>query len=230
MKILALEFSSPQRSVAVVSASSLGRTSAPLFPGAFPSTLEIIDTAPRVTNAFSMIERALHEAQLEREQIDCIAVGLGPGSYTGIRAAIAVAQGWQLVRPTKLLGISTADCLAAQSHANALTGRIAVIIDAQRGEFYIAGYELDTAGWRETNPLKLAALNEVRQHEQTHELLVGPEVQRWFPAGRTVLPRATTLGQLALSRSDFVSGERLEPIYLRQTAFVKAPPSRILPT
>jgi len=36
---------------------------------------------------------ALKQAGLEREAIDCIAVGLGPGSYTGIRSAIALAQG-----------------------------------------------------------------------------------------------------------------------------------------
>ena len=52
-----------------------------------------------------MIESALAEAKIEREQIEVIAVGLGPGSYTGIRAAISVAQGWQLARGVKLLGV-----------------------------------------------------------------------------------------------------------------------------
>ncbi len=44
-----------------------------------------------------------------------------------------------------------------------------------------------------------------------------------------VFPRAATLGQLAAGRADFVSGEKLEPIYLRETKFVKAPPPRVLP-
>ena len=43
-----------------------------------------------------MIEEALREAGLEREQIEVLAVGLGPGSYTGIRVALSLAQGWQL--------------------------------------------------------------------------------------------------------------------------------------
>jgi hypothetical protein len=54
-------------------------------------------------------------------------------------------------------------------------------------------------------------------------------VTNWFPEGRLVFPRATMLGQLASGRSDFVAGEKLEPIYLRETKFVKAPPPRKLP-
>jgi len=60
------------------------------------------------TRALGMIESVLREAGLEREQIDVIAVGLGPGSYTGIRTALSIAQGWQLARGVKLLGISSA--------------------------------------------------------------------------------------------------------------------------
>jgi len=40
---------------------------------------------------------------------------------------------------------------------------------------------------------------------------------------------AATLAQLASGRTNFVAGERLEPIYLRETKFVKAPPPRVLP-
>ena len=81
MTILALEFSSPQRSVAVL------RTD-----GAAVAA-EAIETGGRGTNAFGMIEQVLAEAKIEREQIDVMAVGLGPGSYTGIRAAISHGAG-----------------------------------------------------------------------------------------------------------------------------------------
>jgi len=40
---------------------------------------------------------------------------------------------------------------------------------------------------------------------------------------------AAALARLALKRSDFVGGEKLEPIYLRETKFVKAPPPKIIP-
>ena len=60
------------------------------------------------------------------------------------------------------------------------------------------------------------------------EVLIGPEVSKWFPSGKIVFPRAAILGQMALVRNDFISGEKLEPIYLRETKFVKAPPPRII--
>ena len=70
-------------------------------------------TEGRPTPALALIDHALREARLEREQIDRVAVGLGPGSYAGIRIAIALAQGWQLARKVSLLGISSADCIVA---------------------------------------------------------------------------------------------------------------------
>src|SRR6266702_9006838 len=100
MKILALEFSSPQRSVAVVREGE--------FHEAMSGAME----------PFTMIDQALRDAKLEREQIECIVVGLGPGSYTGIRSEISIVQGWQLARPITLLGISSVECIAAQAQAD----------------------------------------------------------------------------------------------------------------
>ena len=207
MKILALEFSSPQRSVAVVQ------------PGAFYEALGS-------NEPFAMIEEALRDARLEREQIDCIAIGLGPGSYTGIRSAISIAQGWQLARPIKLLGVSSAEAIAVQAQEEGVTGRVNVSVDAQRGEFYIAGYDLTADGAREVEPLRIVSAAEVTQRANAGETLIGPEVTKWFAMGKTIFPRAAILGKLALTRTDFISGEKMEPIYLRETKFVKAPPPR----
>jgi tRNA threonylcarbamoyl adenosine modification protein YeaZ len=221
MKILALEFSSPQRSAAVTQE----RTDAgPLALG------EAIETGARSTNALGLVEEALRQAQIERGQIECLAIGLGPGSYNGIRLAIALAQGWQLARPVKLLGISTAECLAAQAQAEGIFGRVQVVIDAQRGEFYLAGYELSAEARREVEPLRLASLPDVQARQQAGGILIGPEVTKWFPGSRVLYPRAATLGRLARGRTDFVPGDEMKPIYLRETQFVKAPPPRILPT
>jgi tRNA threonylcarbamoyl adenosine modification protein YeaZ len=234
MNILALEFSSPQRSVAVlsetragVSPGSTGPSSAVLPP---PASAEAVEIGSRTMAPLAMIETVLREAQLEREQVECLAVGLGPGSYTGIRAAIALAQGWQLARPVKLLGVSSANSIAAQALDDRLTGPVTVVIDAQRNEVYLAGYELSPAGWRQVQPLRLTTLTEARVCEQEGQLLVGPEVTNWFSAGRIVFPRAAALARMVSGRSDFLTGDKLEPIYLRETRFVKAPPPRLFPS
>ena len=213
MTLLALDFSSPQRSVAVVRRSS---------PAAAPPLLdEVVETGAVSTRAFQMIETALRHAGLEREQIESLAIGLGPGSYTGIRAAIAIAQGWQLARGVNLVGVSSADAIAAEAQADGLRGSVAVVLDAQRDEFYLAEYELAPENWRPLTPLRLVTREAVQAAAKANKHLIGPEVTRWFSGGRLVFPRAAVIGRLALGRTDFVSGEKLVPIYLRETTFVK---------
>ena len=210
MMILAVEFSSAQRSVAVLQSSASAMT-----------VSEIVETGSPV-GAFQMSERALEGCSLEREQVELIAVGLGPGSYTGIRAALALAQGWHLATGIRVAGLSSVECLAALAHAENLRGSVAVVIDAQRNEFYLANYQLEDSGYREKKPLRLALADEVRNCEASGEVLLGPEIKRWFPGGRVLFPSAATVARLAVAHQPSVSPERLQPIYLRETQFVKA--------
>jgi tRNA threonylcarbamoyladenosine biosynthesis protein TsaB len=215
MTILVLEFSSPQRSVAV----------ARIQAGKAQAAAEVVETGGRGTNALGMIENVLARAKIEREEIDAIAIGLGPGSYTGIRSAIAIAQGWQLALGTKLAGISSVDCLAAQAQSENIFGRVNVVIDAQRSEFYAATYEIFEAERKEIRPLKILTAAELQSRADSREILVGPEVTRRFPNGKDFFPRAAMLANLASGKNNFVPGEKLEPIYLRETSFVKTSPS-----
>ena len=225
MTILAFEFSSARRSVALARDGSVLAEAAEA--GGY-----------RVTNAFGLTEKVLADAKISRAEIAVIAVGLGPGSYTGIRAAIAVAQGWQLAfaepeqdicgqtaataqrrlaRAVKLLGVSSADCLAAQAQAEKIFGRVNVVIDAQRGEFYLAGWEISASERREISPLTIVSAAEIEARKAGGEICVGPEMEK------NLFPSAAMVARLAAGRTDFVPGEKLEPVYLRETAFVKAP-------
>ena len=215
MKILTLEFSSAHRSVAVVVEGRVrGHTQ---------------ETGTRENHALSLIAAALDAAGLECEKVDCLAVGLGPGSYNGIRSAIALAQGWQLALGTKILGISSAESLAAQARIDKIHGQVNIVIDAQRNEFYLARYEVNASSYREVTPLRLAGREEVLALVRAGETVLGPELTIEWPGARQIFPDAAMLGQLASQRTDFVPGERLEPIYLRETRFVKAPPPRVIP-
>ena len=207
MMILALEFSSARRSVALARAADV------LAEAVEP-------TAGRGTNAFGLIAKVLADAGRCREEIEVVAVGLGPGSYTGIRAAIAVAQGWQLARGTQLLGVSSAESLAAQAQAEQLLGRVNLAIDAQRNEFYLATWEISATERRETAPLEIVPAAEIEERQAAGELCAGPEL------ARRLYPSAAAVARLAAGRTDFVPGEKLAPIYLRATSFVKAPPVR----
>jgi len=209
MTILALEFSSDRRSVA------LARDGIVLSEA-------VEQTGGRVTKAFDLIEKVLAEGKVSREAVEVIAVGLGPGSYTGIRAAIAVAQGWQLAREVKLLGVGSMEALAAQAQAEEIFGRVNVVVDAQRGEFYLGEWEISADTRVETSPLRIVTRTELAAHSKSGETCIGPTAQ-------TVRhPAAAMVARMAVAREDFVPGERLQPIYLRETAFVKAAATRQL--
>jgi tRNA threonylcarbamoyladenosine biosynthesis protein TsaB len=215
MKILALEFSSAQRSVAVTCGAGHVR--------------EVIETSKGHTmQPFAMIETALEQANIERHEIERIVVGLGPGSYTGIRAGIALAQGWQLARTVELIGISSVEAIKVQAHADGLRGTVTVIVDAQRGEFYLATWELSDTGCSSLEPLHIVSADAAKSRAEAGECIIGPEVTRWFPAGKIVFPRAATLAKLALDETAAASSSLLEPIYLRETTFVKAPAPRVV--
>ena len=216
MKILALEFSSERRSVAIVDGDAtdsrlLGRAE---------------EIGGRNVQAIALIENVLVQARCEIETIDCIAVATGPGSYTGIRAAIALAQGWQLGRKTKLLGISSVECIAQQALADGVTGPVHIVIDAQRNEFYLASFEITSGRLQNTEPLRIASFDEVQQHLKKNEPVIGPGIEKQIPSSKDYFADAAMLGRIALADTNFAAGEKLEPIYLREVSFVKTPPRR----
>jgi tRNA threonylcarbamoyl adenosine modification protein YeaZ len=216
MKILALEFSCPRRSVA-------------LLDDAAASPVLAVAAESEGRGNLGLIERALGAGNCKREEIVALAIGLGPGSYTGIRGAIALAQGWQLGRDVKTLGISTVECLAAQAQKAGARGDVNIVIDAQRNEFYLARYHLNESCWSEVEALRLAAFSEIEALLAEGKTLIGPGLSEWFSGATDLNPDAATLGLLARGRRDFIPGEKLEPIYLRETGFKKAPVPRIIP-
>ena len=216
MKTLALEFSSSRRSVAV------------LVDGIVRG--EAQEAGGRHTRAFALMDVALRAAKMEREEIELIAVGLGPGSYAGIRSAIAIAQGWQAACGVKLAGVNSVEAMASQAHAEGRRGRIHIFIDAQRGEFYFGAYELMEEGPRLIEPLRIITPEEAKLLAQGGSAIVWPELRGAFPDATILEPDAAMVGRLALRCGEYVDGAQMEPVYLRPVQFVKAPPPRNIPS
>lgn len=217
MKILALEFSSSQRSVAIVEAIDAGSS----------VLSSIAETGGRSTRAFALIEKALSDAKCQREQIDCIAVGIGPGSYTGIRAAIATAQGWQLAKEVKTIGINSIEAVAIQSQSKGIHGRVNVIVDAQRNEFYVSAYDISSTKVFCVENLHITSRADIDKRLAAGQTMVGPDIEG-LERVTAVFPDAVDIARQSLVYKTYVSAEKLEPIYLRETTFVKAPPLRII--
>lgn len=215
MKILALEFSSERRSVALaVDGRVVGCAR---------------EATPRASGPIALVQAAAAEAGIQRDAIECLAVGLGPGSYTGIRVAIALAQGWQLARGVRILGIHSTETLAEQARRLGWFGNVALAIDAQRNEYSLARYHIAADGAQSSAPHRLARLDEILRLASAGDIVISPEPIPGAANARRLDPDAAVLAELAHSRTDYRDGSELEPVYLRETGFVKAPPPRKIP-
>ena len=213
MKTLAIEFSTHWRSIAAAEGTEVR------------ATTEVSET--RETPALGMVQRVLDGAGWERGAVERLVIGLGPGSYTGIRGALSLAQGWKLARPVELVGISSAAVLAEEARRSGWLGEVNIAIDAQRGEYYLAVYRVQAGGWEETEPLRIVSGEVIREKIATGHTVAGPGLAERFPGARQLVPSATSLALLA--EKPAVHQATFEPIYLREVAFVKAPLPRVIP-
>ncbi|HTD66208.1 MAG TPA: tRNA (adenosine(37)-N6)-threonylcarbamoyltransferase complex dimerization subunit type 1 TsaB [Candidatus Limnocylindria bacterium] len=227
MKILALEFSPHERSIAVLDDSIvLGFA---------------IDLTSKGTRAFELINCVLTKAQMKPGDVECIAVGLGPGSYGGIRTAISIAQGWQLAHGVKLIGISSADVIARRLFSadgmqllrrqTPFCGVANIVFDAQRNESYAIRYRIGLEEQPSLGPPGVLTAAEEARRREGGEIFVKADTGPWrLGEEPTLLSDARMAGMIAVSRTNFVSGWELEPIYLRLAEFVKAPAPKFLAT
>lgn len=158
------------------------------------------------------VERLLGEAGLALDALDAVAFGRGPGAFTGVRIAIAAAQGLAFAAGIPVIPVSTLACLA-QTAVNAHGPRpVLAAIDARMGEIY--------AGWfRVEDGLVVPAADEWLG---SADALPGREGGPWFRAGtgtdNPMLPEAAAM--LALAGRAFAAGEAsapdtVQPVYLR---------------
>ena len=80
---------------------------------------------------------------LDLDGVTRIVVGTGPGSFAGIRSALAFAQGYALGRPCEVMGLPSACALAAQAFAGTppASAKLAVIGDARQGKLWVALFD-----------------------------------------------------------------------------------------
>jgi tRNA threonylcarbamoyladenosine biosynthesis protein TsaB len=158
------------------------------------------------------------------DRLDAVAFGSGPGSFTGLRIACALAQGLALPRALPVLGVSTLEALAEESGAR----RVAACIDARMREVYYAALELEEndgqgARWRQVIPAQCLAPQAVPRPTGEGWVGCGSGFEAYGDLGfvRT-LPRVhpTAAAVAALAAPRFAAGEGVDaalaaPVYLR---------------
>ncbi|MBY4836819.1 tRNA (adenosine(37)-N6)-threonylcarbamoyltransferase complex dimerization subunit type 1 TsaB [Pantoea sp. DY-5] len=203
------------------------------------------EIAPRdhTQRILPLVQELLQAQQLELTALDVLAFGRGPGSFTGVRIGIGIAQGLALGANLPMIGVSSLATMA--QGAWRLTGatRVLAAIDARMGELYWAEYQRDENGeWQgvETEAVikpdvaqqRIAALGgewtAVGTGWQAYpHLLTSPGAQ--LIASEVLLPAAEDMLPLALSawqRDEAVAVENAEPVYLRNEVAWKKLPGR----
>lgn len=171
----------------------------------------------------------LAEAGLARSALDAIAVGRGPGAFTGVRLGISIAQGIALALGRPLLPVSTLAVLAMDGLRDD-GDRVLAAIDARMGEVYAAAFARDGAGLRALGPEQVSAPNAVEPPDAGPWAGVGTGFaaadgalashlgERLGRVDAAALPRAGQLARLAalsLAAGGAVAPELVEPAYLR---------------
>jgi tRNA threonylcarbamoyl adenosine modification protein YeaZ len=226
MICLAFEFTSDRRSVAI-------------SDGDQRVLSQVVHDRGRTTPVFHLIDQALAEAQVARASIERLAISIGPGSYTGIRLAIAAAQGWHLATGVPVVAVDTFEALQRQTQRQAVAGPRVLCVNAQRQEFAVR--EWDGQGW--TGPLHLESAELLLQRITGGQPVFGPDLGAWIrglPSTSTsseltaradaleAYPQASDVALLGANNNP-VPPETLAPVYLREASFVKAPPHRHIP-
>ena len=116
------------------------------------ATFEVQARRASNTRLLPEIDALLKEHGFGRDRIACVAVGRGPGSFTGVRIAMATAKGVASALGVGLIGVSTLDAVAWNAWAKGVRGRALVVADAMRHEVYPVRYLVDDAGAHRTEP------------------------------------------------------------------------------
>ncbi len=179
-----------------------------------------------------MTEEVLSEAELSLTQIDGIAFGAGPGSFTGLRIACGVAQGLAFAVDLPVVGINTLEAIAQQCNQQ----KIIVALDARMGEIYHAAFQQCGKAWEPICTTTLCQPHQAPPVPGTHWIGCGSGFDVYDKAlsklynahidsiAYGLYPHAREIAQLSIPR--FTDGSNTDPsnatpLYIRNKVALK---------
>lgn len=174
------------------------------------------------------IARVTAQLGLKAAEVALIGVGIGPGSFTGVRIGLATAKGMAAAGSAKLVGISGLDALAYSRRR--APGLVVPLIDARKRRFYAACYREGrrVGPYLDQRPAELAAALQAAAAPDEAVLLTGPAAaqfaaglggaleSRWLVDAELPAPAPRSLLELTLRGTPTPAAE-VTPLYLRQS-------------
>ena len=213
--------------------TSTSRSALGLAAGDSPAQVGPLEADPGGRHGQGLIpdiQALLVASGLTIRDLDAVAVGAGPGSYTGLRIGLMAAKTFAYAESIPLVGLDSLEAIARNAPDDAL--RVAVLVDAQRGDVYVGEFARDSPGGplRRLAPTRIEPFSIWVSDLSPDTMVLGPALDRLPPLwptgvrlgtvdqGHPVGSRLIELGReaLALGRTEDPFG--LEPIYLRRSA------------
>lgn len=158
-----------------------------------------------------MLDQLTENAAVAPADFDVVAFGAGPGSFTGVRIAAAVAQSVALVANAAVVPVASSRAMIQASDLS--SGKVVAVTRSRGAAYYLAGYERRDDGWRLILPdaLHSAWPPELREGDwvcvgDRPEWTDTAQIPSWVGAARV---RAIHVGELALAA--FHRGEGQDP-------------------
>ena len=181
------------------------------------------------------IDETLREANIERSELEAIAVSKGPGSYTGLRIGVSAAKGLCYALDIPLISVSTLEALAYQ--VNVDNGVIVPMLDARRMEVFSAIYSSNLKQVRDIEAQILDESSFTQELSKGKVYFIGNGVEKtkallkhenaFFIEGK--LPSAnqmSALDYLKYKKSDTEDVAYFEPYYLKDFVALKPKPKK----
>ncbi|MCE2571905.1 tRNA (adenosine(37)-N6)-threonylcarbamoyltransferase complex dimerization subunit type 1 TsaB [Motilimonas eburnea] len=189
-----------------------------------------------------MVDTILAQGKASLGEMNALVYGRGPGSFTGVRIGIGIAQGLAFGADIPMIGISTLQAMAQQAHAQSGATRVLAAIDARMGEVYWGEYQCGENGimmlaGEEQVASPSAVIEQYRGQtfdfaavgtgwqaypELATAFAVTDEVTVRFPSAEFMLPAALE----HFLNGETVAAEQATPVYLRDKVTWKKLPGR----
>lgn len=173
----------------------------------------------------STIQDVLAVPGMDIRDVDLICVGLGPGSFTGLRIGVATVKGFAAVLGTKVVGVPTMDVMAERF--TEMEGRVAPFLDARKGKVYSRVYEKIGGARTGVTEHLLVTAEELLDGLEQPVLFFGDAVEKYkdeldahtmasYDADAEWYPRAEDVGRLGLRKARVAADDpdTLDPLYL----------------